>query len=106
MDGWRPSPTGSSVDDRNRAVARSAARAGGRAPLDSPLRNAPRAAASEGVNALALTAADMPHPIDVVTIAVSFISLRLIFPALRPLVSPAADIVALVNPPFEAGRDE
>ena len=78
----------------------------GRGQLDWRLRNDPRVVVREGVNARALTAADMPHPIDVVTIDVSFISLRLIFPALGPLVSPDADIVALVKPQFEAGRDE
>ena len=40
------------------------------------------------------------------TIDVSFISLRLILPVLPPLVAPGADIVALVKPQFEAGRDE
>ena len=43
---------------------------------------------------------------DIVTIDVSFISLRLILPALPPVLAPGADIVALVKPQFEAGRDE
>ena len=41
-----------------------------------------------------------------VTIDVSFISLRLILPALPPVLAPGADVVALVKPQFEAGRDE
>ncbi|MEQ1871959.1 MAG: SAM-dependent methyltransferase, partial [Vicinamibacterales bacterium] len=52
------------------------------------------------------TASDVPHLVGVVTIDVSFISLRLIFPALPPFLEPAADIVALVKPQFEAGRAE
>ena len=48
----------------------------------------------------------IPEPVDLVTIDVSFISLRHIFPALPALLSPAADIVALVKPQFEAGRGE
>jgi len=40
------------------------------------------------------------------TIDVSFISLRHILPALPPFLLPGADIVALVKPQFEAGRDE
>jgi 23S rRNA (cytidine1920-2'-O)/16S rRNA (cytidine1409-2'-O)-methyltransferase len=48
----------------------------------------------------------LPAPVDVVTIDVSFISLRLILPALPPLLTPGADIVALVKPQFEAGRNE
>ncbi len=40
------------------------------------------------------------------TIDVAFISLRHIFPALPPFLAPGADVVALVKPQFEAGRDE
>jgi 23S rRNA (cytidine1920-2'-O)/16S rRNA (cytidine1409-2'-O)-methyltransferase len=60
----------------------------------------------EGVNARALTDRDVPHSVDVVTIDVAFISLRHIFPAFPPFLAPGADIVALVKPQFEAGRDE
>src|SRR5207244_3571175 len=42
----------------------------------------------------------------VVTIDVAFISLRLILPALPPFLEPGADVVALVKPQFEAGREE
>ena len=41
-----------------------------------------------------------------VTIDVAFISLRLIFPALPPFLAPRADVIALVKPQFEAGREE
>jgi 23S rRNA (cytidine1920-2'-O)/16S rRNA (cytidine1409-2'-O)-methyltransferase len=78
----------------------------GHGQLDWGLRNDPRVVVREGVNARALTRADVPHAVDLVTIDVSFISLRLIFPALPPLVAPGADIVALVKPQFEAGRDQ
>jgi 23S rRNA (cytidine1920-2'-O)/16S rRNA (cytidine1409-2'-O)-methyltransferase len=53
-----------------------------------------------------LSAHDVPHPVDLVTIDVSFISLSLIFPALLPHLAANADIVALVKPQFEAGREE
>ena len=43
---------------------------------------------------------------DLVTIDVSFISLRQIFPVVPPLLAPRGDVVALVKPQFEAGRDE
>jgi 23S rRNA (cytidine1920-2'-O)/16S rRNA (cytidine1409-2'-O)-methyltransferase len=42
----------------------------------------------------------------IVTIDVSFISLRYILPAVPPLAAPGADVVALVKPQFEAGREE
>ena len=78
----------------------------GHGQLDWRLRNDPRVLVREGVNARALTANDVPHPVDLVTIDVAFISLRHIFPALPPFLDAGADIVALVKPQFEAGRDE
>jgi len=60
----------------------------------------------EGVNARALSAEDVPHSVGLVTVDVAFISLRLILPALPPFLEPGADVVALVKPQFEAGRDE
>jgi 23S rRNA (cytidine1920-2'-O)/16S rRNA (cytidine1409-2'-O)-methyltransferase len=53
-----------------------------------------------------LTANDVPHSVSLVVIDVAFISLRHILPALPPFLDAAADIVALVKPQFEAGRDE
>ena len=78
----------------------------GHGQLDWKLRQHPRVIVREGVNARALTSADVPHAVNVVTIDVSFISLRHIFPALAPFLLPDADIVALVKPQFEAGRAE
>jgi 23S rRNA (cytidine1920-2'-O)/16S rRNA (cytidine1409-2'-O)-methyltransferase len=78
----------------------------GRAQLDWRLRTDPRVVVREGVNARALTAADVPHRVSLVTIDVSFISLKHILPALPPFLDPAADLVALVKPQFEAGREE
>jgi len=81
----------------------------GRGQLDWRLRNDPRVLVREGVNARALTAEDVPHAVSLVTIDVAFISLRLILPALPPFLersSPGTDVVALVKPQFEAGRDE
>ena len=43
---------------------------------------------------------------DVVTVDVSFISLRHILPVLPPLLAPSGSIIVLVKPQFEAGRDE
>jgi 23S rRNA (cytidine1920-2'-O)/16S rRNA (cytidine1409-2'-O)-methyltransferase len=74
--------------------------------LDWRIRSDPRVIVREGVNARALTSADVPHPVDLVTIDVSFISLTYILPALPPFLAPRADIVALVKPQFEAGRAE
>lgn len=78
----------------------------GHGQLDWKLRNDPRVIVREGVNARALSRDEVPYGVDLVTIDVAFISLRHIFPALAPLVAPATDVVALVKPQFEAGRDE
>ena len=78
----------------------------GHGQLDWRLRNDARVIVREGANARALAPTDLPHPVDLITIDVSFISLRLIFPVLPALLSPSGDIVALVKPQFEAGREE
>lgn len=78
----------------------------GHGQLDWKLRNDPRVDVHEGVNARTLTAADVPHPVDLVVIDVSFISLGHILPSLPPFLAAGGDVVALVKPQFEAGREE
>ncbi|MDE3153531.1 MAG: TlyA family RNA methyltransferase [Acidobacteriota bacterium] len=77
----------------------------GRGQLDWRLRTDPRVTVVEGRNARTLAPGDLPGPVDLVTVDVSFISLRLVLPALVPLLAPDADLVALVKPQFEAGRE-
>jgi 23S rRNA (cytidine1920-2'-O)/16S rRNA (cytidine1409-2'-O)-methyltransferase len=74
--------------------------------LDWKLRSDPRVIVREGVNARTLTDADVPHAVDLVTIDVAFISLGYILPQVPPFLRPEADVVALVKPQFEAGRDQ
>lgn len=78
----------------------------GHGQLDWRLRNDPRVVVLEGVNARTLAPSMLPHLVDIVTIDVSFISLRLVLPRVPPLLRPGADVVALVKPQFEAGREE
>jgi 23S rRNA (cytidine1920-2'-O)/16S rRNA (cytidine1409-2'-O)-methyltransferase len=78
----------------------------GHGQLHWRLRNDPRVDVHEGVNARTLTRTDVPHPVDIVTIDVSFISLAYILPALPTFLTAGADVVALVKPQFEAGRSE
>ncbi|MCY4120405.1 MAG: TlyA family RNA methyltransferase [Acidobacteria bacterium] len=81
----------------------------GRGQLDWKLRADPRVIPLEGINARRFTPKMLPdgiHAVDVVTIDVSFISLRLVLPAVPPLVAPDGDVVALVKPQFEATRRE
>jgi 23S rRNA (cytidine1920-2'-O)/16S rRNA (cytidine1409-2'-O)-methyltransferase len=89
-----------------RGAARVVALDVGHGQLDWRLRNDPRVVVIEHFNARHLTLADLPGPADVVVIDVSFISLRQILPAVATVIRPGADVVALVKPQFEAGRDE
>jgi 23S rRNA (cytidine1920-2'-O)/16S rRNA (cytidine1409-2'-O)-methyltransferase len=78
----------------------------GHGQIDWTLRNDPRVIVVEHFNARHLQLSDLPGPVDVVTIDVSFISLRQILPVVPPLLRPRGDVVALIKPQFEAGRSE
>ena len=70
------------------------------------IRNDPRVVCLERTNARYLTREQIPEPLDVASIDVSFISLGLILPALRPLLKDGGEVAALVKPQFEAGREK
>ena len=92
-----------------RGAARVAALDVGRGQLDWALRSDARVVVLEGINARRLTPEALPPDlrlIDVVTVDVSFISLRLILPSVPPLLAPRGEVVALVKPQFEAARRE
>src|SRR5439155_15860232 len=84
----------------------------GRGQLAWTLRNDPRVVVMEHTNIRHLTS--LPEPIQCVVIDVSFISLRLVLPAIVPLITPTGCnklrpyiwVVALVKPQFEAGKAE
>ena len=81
----------------------------GHGQLDWTLRNDPRVIVLERVNARTLDVDRLPpdaRAFDVVTVDVSFISLRLVLPTIAPLVRADSDLVTLVKPQFEAGRGE
>jgi 23S rRNA (cytidine1920-2'-O)/16S rRNA (cytidine1409-2'-O)-methyltransferase len=48
----------------------------------------------------------LPEPIELATIDASFISLQLILPTVKSLLQPHGEVVALVKPQFEAGREQ
>ncbi len=68
------------------------------------LRSDPRIVLLERTNARYLSRSLVPEPIDIATIDVSFISLRLILPAVAGILRPAASVIALIKPQFEASR--
>lgn len=76
----------------------------GRAQLIQRLRDDPRVVTMERTNLRTLEA--LAEPIDLATLDLSFISLRLVLPAVRALLTDAGRAVALVKPQFEAGRED
>ncbi len=78
----------------------------GKGQLAWKLRQDPRVVVREGCNARYLTGKDLPEAPDIITIDVSFISLRKVIPACLELLSGDGCFLALIKPQFEAGRDE
>ncbi|MBE7537560.1 MAG: TlyA family RNA methyltransferase [Opitutaceae bacterium] len=77
----------------------------GRAQLHARLRADSRVTNLEQINARKLNPKDLPREkFELVVVDVSFISLRVVLPAIWPLVSKAGNLVALVKPQFEAGK--
>ena len=74
--------------------------------LDWRLRTHPQVVCMERTNARYLTKEQIPEPLDFFSVDVSFISLKLILPALRPLMKEGREGVCLVKPQFEAGREK
>lgn len=72
--------------------------------LDQRLRNDPRVAVMDRVNARHLAAGDLPEPCDLITVDVSFISLLKVVPALLPHLAPQGLLLPMIKPQFEAGR--
>jgi 23S rRNA (cytidine1920-2'-O)/16S rRNA (cytidine1409-2'-O)-methyltransferase len=73
--------------------------------LDGRLREDPRVTVMERTNARHLEASALAKTPDLVTIDVSFISIRLLLPALARAL-PAAELLVMVKPQFEVGREQ
>jgi 23S rRNA (cytidine1920-2'-O)/16S rRNA (cytidine1409-2'-O)-methyltransferase len=81
----------------------------GHGQLHWKLRTDPRVTLHEGLNARTLSRDALSEPdsgANVVTIDVSFISLKHIFTVLPALLAEDADVIALIKPQFEAGRQD
>jgi 23S rRNA (cytidine1920-2'-O)/16S rRNA (cytidine1409-2'-O)-methyltransferase len=76
----------------------------GHGQLDWRLRNDPRVEVWERTNIRHLEPPQLNQPVHGAVIDVSFISLRLVIPAVSRLLIPHALIIALVKPQFEVGR--
>ncbi|MDO4544829.1 MAG: TlyA family RNA methyltransferase [Bacillota bacterium] len=74
--------------------------------LDWKLRNDPRVVNMEKINIRYLEPESIPEKADFISIDVSFISLKLVFPVAAQLLSRDGSLVCLVKPQFEAGRSQ
>jgi 23S rRNA (cytidine1920-2'-O)/16S rRNA (cytidine1409-2'-O)-methyltransferase len=78
----------------------------GRGQIHESLRADPRVILREQTNARRLSPTEVPEPCSLAVMDVSFISSRLILPALASVLAPGADVLVLVKPQFEVGRAE
>ncbi|HZF08561.1 MAG TPA: TlyA family RNA methyltransferase [Thermoanaerobaculia bacterium] len=74
--------------------------------LDARLRQDPRVVVLERVNARHLSPGDLPEPMHLMTVDVSFISLAKVVPALLPHLAPGGRLLPMIKPQFEAGRGQ
>ena len=70
------------------------------------LRNDERVVNLERTNLRYVTKEQIPEPLDLAVMDVSFISVRLVIPAVKALLKANADLICLIKPQFEAGREE
>jgi 23S rRNA (cytidine1920-2'-O)/16S rRNA (cytidine1409-2'-O)-methyltransferase len=73
--------------------------------LDLRLREDPRVVVVERRNARQLEPADLPFAPSLATVDVSFISLRKVLPAVAGCLAPQGELLAMVKPQFELGRE-
>lgn len=78
----------------------------GHGQFDWRLRNDPRVVCLEKTNIRYVTHELVPDEIALSSIDVSFISLSRVLPAVRGLLKPGGEVVALIKPQFEAGREK
>jgi len=88
-----------------RGAARVVAVDVGYGQLAEKLRQDPRVENRERVNARDLSRADLPSGLDLVVVDASFIGIGKLIGAIASLLDPGGDLVALVKPQFEAGRE-
>jgi 23S rRNA (cytidine1920-2'-O)/16S rRNA (cytidine1409-2'-O)-methyltransferase len=69
------------------------------------LRQDPRVVVLERQNIRYLQRDQVPEDIDLATVDVAFISLKLVLPVLLPFLTPHGQLIALIKPQFEAGRE-
>lgn len=75
--------------------------------LDWKIRNDPRVVVMERTNIRYVTPEDLGEPLDLSVVDVSFISLKIVLPAIKQLLKPGlGQVLCLIKPQFEAGREK
>jgi 23S rRNA (cytidine1920-2'-O)/16S rRNA (cytidine1409-2'-O)-methyltransferase len=74
--------------------------------LDWKLRSDRRVVVIEGLNARHLRFEDIGETVDLITLDLSFISLTLVLPALKPVEKAATKVLCLIKPQFEVGKGQ
>lgn len=70
------------------------------------IRSDPRVVTMERTNIRYVTPEDLGEPLDLSVVDVSFISLKIVLPAIRELLKPTGQVLCLIKPQFEAGKDK
>ena len=73
--------------------------------LDWKIRNDPRVVVMERTNIRNVTPEDLGEPLDLSVVDVSFIGLEIVLPAIRGLLKPTGQVLCLIKPQFEAGKE-
>ena len=74
--------------------------------LDWKIRSDPRVVVMERTNIRYVTPEDIGEPLDLSVVDVSFISLRIVLPAIKNLLKPTGQVLCLIKPQFEAGKEK
>ena len=73
--------------------------------LDWKIRSDPRVVVMERTNIRYVTPDQLGEPLDLSVIDVSFISLKIVLPAIKELLKPTGQVLCLIKPQFEAGKE-
>ena len=74
--------------------------------LDWKIRSDPRVVVMERTNIRYVTPEELGEPLDLSVIDVSFISLKIVLPTIKTLLKPTGQVLCLIKPQFEAGKDK
>ena len=73
--------------------------------LDWKIRSDPRVVVMERTNIRYVTPEDLGEPLDLSVIDVSFIGLEIVLPTIKTLLKPTGQVLCLIKPQFEAGKE-